>query len=83
MGEADQRQPYGIIYVHRLVGLGWDNLSDLDAYPRTAPAQQDGLIVSVLDIENGIDGLKKRARPDLRNEDELKDFLQKHSILLR
>ena len=67
------RQPYHE-YVHQLVAAGWDNLSDLDLYMTTAPAQQPGLIISVIDIDNGS---KKIRWPELYNEHELKEFMSK------
>ena len=73
--DRNQRQPYHD-YVHGLVEAGWDNLSDLDQYLRTAPVQQQGLIVSVLDIEYGTEGINKKKWPDMYNEAELKDFLR-------
>ncbi|KAG0651645.1 hypothetical protein D0Z07_2142 [Hyphodiscus hymeniophilus] len=74
--QRSQRQPYHD-YVHRLVGAGWDNLSDLDQYLRTAPVQEPGLIISVLDIGHGMEGLKKKRWPDMNSEVELKDFMSK------
>ena len=74
--QRNQRKPYHD-YVHRLVGAGWDNLADLDKYMTTAPAQQPGLVISVLDIEHGQDGFKTTRQPELYSEDELKEFVNK------
>ena len=74
--QRNKRQPYHD-YVHRLVDAGWENLSDLDRYLGTAPVQQAGLVVSVLDIEHGLDGFRRKQWPDMCDEIELKDFMKK------
>lgn len=74
--QRNQRQPYHE-YVHQLVAAGWDNLADLDNYLTTAPPQQPGLVISVLDIEHGPDRFERRRWPDLYNEFELKEFMGK------
>lgn len=74
--QRNERLPYHR-YVHQLVGAGWDNLSDLDVYLRTAPAQQPDLVISVLDIEHDQAGFKKKHWPDIYNEVDLKDFMKK------
>jgi hypothetical protein len=75
--QRNERQPYHK-YVHQLVGAGWDNLLDLDNYLRTAPAQEPGLVISVLDIEHPAEGgFKKKRWPDLCNEHDLMEFVKK------
>lgn len=71
--QRNLRQPYHE-YVHQLVAAGWDDLSDLDLYMTTAPTQQPGLVISVLDIENGF---RKKRWPEIHNEHELKEFMSK------
>ncbi|KAF4630435.1 hypothetical protein G7Y89_g7706 [Cudoniella acicularis] len=58
-------------YVHSLVAAGWNNLSDLDHYMKTAESQE-GIIASVLDISTDF---KQTRWPDMCNEIDLANFL--------
>jgi hypothetical protein len=72
--EVEGREPYHD-YIHRLVEAGWDNLASLDQY-MAEDREDDGLIVSVLDIS---EDFELRAFPDIRDEVSLKLFIKDQS----
>jgi hypothetical protein len=74
--QHNQRQPFHD-YIHQLIGAGWDNLTTLDTYLRTAPPKREDLVVSVLDIHHDRDGFKKKNWPEICSEESLKEFLAK------
>ena len=72
-GWSGDRLPYHD-YVHQLVLAGWDSLKELDTYMMT-DAEDENLVISVLDISESPESLEVVRRPDIHSRAALGQFL--------